>query len=84
MILHSQFNFSISILKTRASLLFTIKINEMFELHAKYTRDVIRWISNDNLTKISHNYAQLCECLDNQPIKITTQFSGSDDATGRH
>ena len=84
MILHSQFNFSISILKTRASLLFTIKINEMFELHAKYTSDVIRWISNDNPTKISHNYAQLCECLDNQPIKITTQFSGSDDATGRH
>ena len=84
MILHSQFNFSISILKTRASLLFTIKINEMFELHAKYTRDVIRWISNDNPTKISLNYAQLCECLDNQPIKITTRFSGSDDATGQH
>ena len=25
---------------------------------------------------------QLCECLDNQPIKITTRFSGS-DITGR-
>ena len=60
------------------------KINEMLELHAKHTRDVIHWISNDNPIKISHNYAQLCECVDNQPIKITTQFSGRDDITGWH
>ena len=28
----------------------------------------------DSPAKISHNYAQLCKCLDNQPIKITTRF----------
>ena len=36
--------FSISVSKTRAILLFTIKIIEMFELHAKlrkHTRDLI-------------------------------------------
>ena len=33
---------SISVSNTRAYLLFTIKIFEMFEVHAKHTRDVIR------------------------------------------
>ena len=47
----------------------------------KYATDAIRWY---NPAKISHNYTQLCEYLDNQPIKITTRFSGSSVVTGRH
>ena len=47
--------FSNSVSKTRAILLFTIKIIEMFELY-KHAIDVIRWISSDNHAKISHNY----------------------------
>ena len=66
--------FSISVSKTRAILVFTIKIIEMLELHAS--------IRAEYPAKISHNYLG-GECLDNQPIKITTRFLGSDDVTGR-
>ena len=43
----------------------------------KNATDAISWIASDNPTKISPNYTKLCECLDNQPINITTRFSGS-------
>ena len=53
--------FSISISKTMAILLYTMKIIEMFELHASMPgvgkpRGVIPWISSDNPAKISYNY----------------------------
>ena len=38
----------------------------------------------DHKYYFSHNYTSLCECLDTQPIKITTRFSGSSDVSGRH
>ena len=75
--------FSISVSKTRTILLFTIKIIEMFELHAsmppmrsaEYQATIpLKFII------IVHNNAN----LDNQPIKITTRFSGSSDITGWH
>ena len=47
--------FSYLVLKTRAILLFMIKIIEMFELH-KHATDTIPWISSDNPAKITHNY----------------------------
>ena len=70
-----QFNFSVS--KTREILLFKIKIKlmEMFELNermpgmpsAEYQATIpLKFFI------IIHNYA------DNQPIKITTRFSGSE------
>ena len=50
--------FSISVSKTRAILLFKIKIKvmEMFELHERNARDAIRLISSDNPAKIFHDY----------------------------
>ena len=51
--------FSNSVWKTRAILLFMIKIIEMFELHASMLTDAIRLISSDNPAKISHNYANV-------------------------
>ena len=48
--------FSNSVWKTRAILLFMIKIIEMFELHASMLTDAIRLISSDNPSKIYHNY----------------------------
>ena len=46
---------SISVSKTRAILLFTIKIIDMFELHA--SMPVMQSAdSSDHLAKISHNY----------------------------
>ena len=72
--------FSISVLKTRAILLFTIKIIEMFKLWISMPRlwSPIGWISSNNPAKICDNYTLLCKCLGNQPIKITTQFSVSE------
>ena len=49
----------------------------MFEFHATLP------LGCDPLN-ISHNYTQLCECLDNQPIKIPARSSGSDNVTGRY
>ena len=50
--------FSMSVSKTRAILLFKIKIKliEMFELHERNARDAIRLISSDNPAKIFHDY----------------------------
>ena len=50
--------FSISVSKTRAILLFKIKIKliEMFELHERNARDAIRLISSDDPAKIFHDY----------------------------
>ena len=47
--------FSNSVSETMAIFWFTMTIIEMFELY-KHAIDVIRWISTDNPTKISHNY----------------------------
>ena len=50
---------SISVSKTRAILLFKIKIKliEMFELNERMPGgDAIRWISSDNPAKFFHNY----------------------------
>ena len=48
--------FSISVSKTRAILLFTIKIVEKFELYASIP-GMIRGISSDDPANISHSYA---------------------------
>ena len=48
--------FSISVSKMRAILLFTIKIVEKVELYTSIP-GMIRWISSDDPAKISHNYA---------------------------
>ena len=60
MILHSQFNLAIQFQRQGEILLFTIKIFEMFELHASmppmWSRAVIRWLLSGNPAKISHNY----------------------------
>ena len=55
----------------------------MFELHvdipgkrsAEYQATILL-----KFLIIMHNY--VTECLDNQPIKITTRFYGSDDVIG--
>ena len=62
--------FSISVSKTRAILLFTIKIIEMFEVHASMPR---MWSLN---IIIMHNYANVRQS--------TIQNSGGDDVTGQH
>ena len=60
MILHLQFNLAIQFQRQGEILLLTIKIFEMFELHASmppmWSRAVIRWSSSGNPAKISHNY----------------------------
>ena len=58
MILHLQFNLAIQFQIQGEILLLTIKIFEMFELHASMPglRSLIRWIWSDNPAKISHNY----------------------------
>ena len=58
-----------------------IKHNRNVWTTRKNSRVAICWISSDNPAKICHNYTWLCECLDTQPIKITTPFTGSE---GRH
>ena len=67
----NQVQFSISVSKTRAILLFTIKIIETFELHASIPG---MW-SAEYQTTIP---------LDNQPIEITNQSSGRSDVSGQH
>ena len=60
MILHLQFNLAIQFQRQREILLLTLKIFEMFELHASmppmWSGAVIHWLSSGNPAKISHNY----------------------------
>ena len=82
--LHNDSSFVVQF--SNSILLFTIKIIEMFELHtsmpgmqsAEYQMTIpLKFLI------ILSTHMQLCECLDNQQIKITTQFTGR-DVTGQH
>ena len=71
---------SISVSKTRAMLLFKIKIKliEMLELNERMPGMRSAEYQATIPLKFFHNYTILCKCLDNQPIKITPRFSGSE------
>ena len=72
------FNFSSHSLEDEGN--FTIKIVEIFELHARMRSAEYQTTVPLKVPIVIHNYAN---ALDNQPIKITTRFSAS-DVTGRH
>ena len=65
----------VTVSKTRAILLFTMKIVEIFELHATMWSAEYQTTVLLKFLWIMHNYAN---GLDNQPIKIATWFSGSE------
>ena len=83
MILHSQLILAIQF-RRQGNFAVYEKDYRNVSTPRKNATDAIRRIASDNPAKISHNYTYLCEFLDNQPIKITTRFSGSSDVTGRH